>query len=106
MSAAISHAVARPGYRIGRQQRLAIAADMEHDRATLKQRNHVVMVARYLTEGLFLVIVGRTFSYRVELANSIGNAGFFERPARAQVADLSWAKGGTQLKALMRTRAL
>jgi hypothetical protein len=49
---------------------------------------------------------GGTFRHRVELAHGIGDAGFFERPARAEVADLALGKGGTQLNALTRTGAL
>jgi hypothetical protein len=46
------------------------------------------------------------FRHRVELGHGIGDAGFFERPARAEIANLPRAKGGTQLNALMRTEAL
>jgi hypothetical protein len=73
----------RPRRGIGWQQRLALTADMQDDRATFKQRNSVVAVARHLAERLFLEIVGRAFCGGIELAHGIGNAGFFERPARA-----------------------
>src|SRR5207237_10714740 len=78
---------------IGRQQRLAVAADVKHDRAALEQRDSVVSVARHLTKGLFLIIVGGAFRHRVELAHGIGDAGFFERLARAEVADLPLGEG-------------
>jgi hypothetical protein len=60
---------------------------MQDDRAAFEQRNSVVAVARHLAERLFLEVVGRAFCRGIELSHGIGNAGFLERPARAQVAD-------------------
>src|SRR5678815_515798 len=65
---------------------------MQHDRTALKQRDDVVTVARHLSEGLLLIVVSGTFRHRVELAHGVGDARFFERPARPEVADLALSK--------------
>jgi hypothetical protein len=84
---------ARLRRRIGWHQRFAVTADMQDDRAAFEQRNSVVAVAWHLAERLFLEIVGRAFCDGVELAHGIGNAGFLERPARAQIADMALREG-------------
>ena len=65
---------------------------MQDDRAAFEQRNSVVAVARHLAERLFLEVVGRAFCRGIELSHGIGNAGFLERPARAQVADMPFGE--------------
>jgi hypothetical protein len=89
LSAAISHCVARARTRILRQERLAPFADMEHDGSGFEEDEAVFFEDRHLPEGLQRTIVGFVLIALFKETRLVGQAGFLQRPARAQIAHLA-----------------
>ena len=89
LSAAISHCVARACARVLRQERLAPFADIEHDGSGFEEDEAVFLEDRHLPEGLQRAIVRFVLIALFKETGLVRQAGFLQRPARAQIAHLA-----------------
>jgi hypothetical protein len=92
LSAAISHCIARARARFLRQECLAALADVEHDGSGFEQHEAVFLEDRYLPEGLQCTVLRLVLISLFEQAGLIGQPGFLQCPASAQVAHLAAGK--------------
>jgi hypothetical protein len=90
LSAATSHCVARaraPGSR--RQERLAPLTDVQDDGAGLEDDEAAFLQDRHLPERLQRAVVRLVLIALLEEARPVRQAGFLQRPTRAQIAHLA-----------------
>src|SRR3546814_13952206 len=64
-------------------------SDLQDDGAALEHQDAVLPVGRHLSKRLLLEVRRRPLVQRVEQALPVGEAGFLQRPANTQVADLA-----------------